>query len=258
MVQESSPTRPFSVRPTVLIADDDPIFRSIAGVILQKDGCQILSASDGQEALIISRTYDGPIDLLLSDVEMPILNGFALRERILVERPGIQVLMMSATTEACDEPLVRKPFDTAQLLKAVRTALGSKQSPPSGTTALVLEDDSSCRFVIRSILERGGFTVHEAAHSGAAIDICVRHPQPISLMVADVVLREPNVPEAAERIRALRPDMAILFTSGSPLEELQRLGLIDCQAATTGRASFLQKPFTANQLLSSTRRLLAD
>jgi len=38
--------------------------------------------------LIISRTYDGPIDLLLSDVEMPNLNGFALHERTVVERPA--------------------------------------------------------------------------------------------------------------------------------------------------------------------------
>jgi len=121
-------------------------------------------------------------------------------------------------------------------------------------TVLVLDDDDSSRFVLRAILERAAIAVLDASHAAGAVEICRSHPQAISLMVADVVLRGPGGPGAVAEIRGLRPEMAILFVSGYPLEHLEGRGLIDGQEI--GAEEFLQKPFTPQAFMSAVRNLI--
>jgi two-component system cell cycle sensor histidine kinase/response regulator CckA len=123
-------------------------------------------------------------------------------------------------------------------------------------TVLVLEDDVSSRFVFRTILERGGFTVLDTSYAAGAIEICRDYPKSIDLMIADVVLRGPTGPEAVHDIRALRPAMPILFVSGYPLEYLDNRGMVGEQGFPA-KASFLQKPFTVEVLLGMVRGLIS-
>ena len=62
----------------ILIAEDEVLVANIARIVLESDGYFILIASDGQDALFISRQYPGTIHLLLSDIKMPHLNGLEL------------------------------------------------------------------------------------------------------------------------------------------------------------------------------------
>src|ERR1700687_2217614 len=82
----------------VLIAEDEVLIRNFARIALEKEGYFVLSACDGEEALIISRAYAGLIHMLLSDIKMPGMDGLELREQILVERPGIKIMLMSGIT----------------------------------------------------------------------------------------------------------------------------------------------------------------
>lgn len=127
---------------------------------------------------------------------------------------------------------------------------------PAGQAVLVLEDDPSSRFVLKEILERGGFTVLECAYYGRALEICEHHSGPIKLMIADVVLRGQGGPEEIRRLRALQPDMAVLFISGYPLEHLENRDMIDSPRTPGGHANFLQKPFTAKILLGAVQDLI--
>jgi len=120
-------------------------------------------------------------------------------------------------------------------------------------TVLVLDDDESSRFVLRAILERAAITVLDASHAAGAVDICESHPQPICLVVVDVILRGSGGPETVKKLKALRPEMAILFVSGYPLEHLEERGLIE-QAIANGE--FLQKPFTPQVFLRAVRNLI--
>jgi two-component system, cell cycle sensor histidine kinase and response regulator CckA len=90
-------------------------------------GYFVLTACDGEEALEVSRQFTGTIHLLLSDVIMPNIDGVALREQILVERPDIDVVFMSGMVEALPGGvrLLRKPFQMAVLWHCIRELLST-------------------------------------------------------------------------------------------------------------------------------------
>ena len=128
--------------------------------------------------------------------------------------------------------------------------------PGTAHTSLVLEDDETSRFVLRTILEHAGFKVLVSGQAAEAIDMCRLHPGSIAIMVSDVVLRGSGGPDTVRQIQALQPEMAILFVSGYPLEDLENRGLLLPPFAKN--RSYLQKPFTAQSLLTAIRQLIGQ
>jgi len=120
------PARPDQT--VILLVDDEVMVRNVARITLEADGYFILTAHDGEEALHISREFPGTIHALLSDVNMPKIDGSELRERILKERPGIKVLLMSGYGNAefpTFIPFLAKPFGPATLKERIRQLLAS-------------------------------------------------------------------------------------------------------------------------------------
>ena len=126
----------------------------------------------------------------------------------------------------------------------------------SGQTALILEDNETGRFVLRAILERSGFSVLESADREEALRLANEHPGPIELLIADVVLRSAGGPEVIRRLKQRRPEMALLFVSGFPLEQLFDRGLIEPGLFQSTGALFLQKPFTASGLMETVEEMV--
>jgi CheY-like chemotaxis protein len=118
---------------TILIVDDEPEVLGVAVDMLQGKGYTVLQTGDPLEALRIARTESGVIDLLLSDVVMPLMNGREMSEQIRAIRPAIKVLFMSAYSTdtiiaygiriARGQPFVMKPFRMEDLAAQVRAAL---------------------------------------------------------------------------------------------------------------------------------------
>ncbi len=116
----------------VLVVEDEDAIREVTRRILARNGYEVITAEHGPSALEIADTYDGTIDLLLTDVVMPQMLGKEVAERITQMRPGIRVLYMSgyaqpvlASPGTLDPGvlLVEKPFSEAALLAKVREAL---------------------------------------------------------------------------------------------------------------------------------------
>jgi two-component system, cell cycle sensor histidine kinase and response regulator CckA len=126
---------------TILIVDDEPEVLALTTSILRAEGYTIVATGDPREALRIARARPEPLDLLLTDVVMPGMNGRELAGRLRVFRPGIKVLFMSAHSAetvgnfgirlAPGEPFVVKPFAVAALANKVRAVL-SGQLPVAG------------------------------------------------------------------------------------------------------------------------------
>lgn len=118
-------------QPVILVADDDVMIRNLVTLLLQAHGYFVLSASDGQEGLDLSRKYPGAIELLVTDIEMPRLNGMDLCAHLLEERPGMKVIVMSGKEmgeilgKNANLPFLPKPFDGEKLLERVRAILGA-------------------------------------------------------------------------------------------------------------------------------------
>jgi CheY-like chemotaxis protein len=118
---------------TVLVVEDEPMVRAISVESLEMLGYRVLQASNGEEALEVARAHAGTIDLVVSDVVMPVMGGPALVQRLRIERPNIKVLFVSGYT---DDAIVRqgvlepgveflqKPFALAALARRLREILG--------------------------------------------------------------------------------------------------------------------------------------
>ena len=105
----------------ILIAEDELMVAHIARIVLEHEGYFILLAHNGKSALRISRQYAGSIHLLLSDINLPKLNGLELREQIVKERLETKVLLMSGGPAPVGHlPFLRKPFKPKTLLERVR------------------------------------------------------------------------------------------------------------------------------------------
>ncbi len=123
---------------TILLVEDEINVRRLARQYLETQGYKILEAEDGAAALQIVDGYQNPIDLLLTDVVMPGLNGRELARQIVKLRPGIRVLYMSGYAEnAVGQDgmihvginLLQKPFSLPALKDRVREVLDSEPAP---------------------------------------------------------------------------------------------------------------------------------
>lgn len=117
---------------TVLVVEDQALLRKVVVSMLEQDGYRVLSAQDPQEGLELARAHKGAIDLLISDVIMPGMNGRAFAEQLNLTRPGTKVLFVSGYTEnigshhgqlEVGSGFLQKPFTYESLGRKVREIL---------------------------------------------------------------------------------------------------------------------------------------
>jgi two-component system cell cycle sensor histidine kinase/response regulator CckA len=118
---------------TILLVDDEQMVRAYVRNILKSDGFDIVEAADGVEALAIIQQLDGAINLLLTDVRMPRMDGIELAHKVSDTYPHIPVLFISGYAldieveknrhpkKACG--FVSKPFRPQPLREAVRKCI---------------------------------------------------------------------------------------------------------------------------------------
>jgi two-component system cell cycle sensor histidine kinase/response regulator CckA len=121
---------------TILVVEDEEPLRILVASVLENSGYKVLQASGGKEALKLAKEH-GHIDLLVTDVVMPGLNGRELADLIRATLPDLKLLYMSGYASdpvtqrgalASDEILLEKPFTKNSLLTKVKTVLRSRQS----------------------------------------------------------------------------------------------------------------------------------
>lgn len=115
---------------TILIVDDEKNYPPIISAILEEEGYETLVANNGLDALEIINNSD--IDLVLTDMKMPLIDGIELLERIKISDPDLPVIMMTAhgTVEKAVEAMqkgaynyILKPFDNERLILFVKKAV---------------------------------------------------------------------------------------------------------------------------------------
>ena len=119
-------------------------------------------------------------------------------------------------------------------------------------TILLVEDEPSVRILARESLREGGYTVLEAGDGEEALRVAAAHPGPIHLLLTDVVMPRMRGRVLADRLRAARPAVDVLFISGYPDAALDGRGTLEPGMA------FLEKPFTPDALLRRVRRALDE
>ncbi len=114
---------------TVLVVEDEAAVRKLAVKALRKEGCTVLSAANGVEALEVVERHEGPLDLVITDLVMPDMGGRELAEELHRRRPDLPVLFMSGYDDAMvGDPgaatdFLAKPFTPAMLAARVAESL---------------------------------------------------------------------------------------------------------------------------------------
>jgi CheY-like chemotaxis protein len=119
---------------TILLVENEPALRDLMTRFLDGRGYEVLPARNGDEALTIAGSHSGPIDLLLTDVVMPGMNGFVLADTLAGLRVETKVLYFSGYADdydvirtgldSCGRPFLLKPFSQQDLLEKVTVLLG--------------------------------------------------------------------------------------------------------------------------------------
>ena len=129
---------------TVLVVEDEPAVRAVTGRMLRGLGYEVLEATGPTQALAISGSHESPIDLLITDVVMPEMNGRALAERLQGQRPALAVLFMSGYSPDSvfrdgylseGAAYLRKPFTRDAFAASVRSVLDARGHAETGAGA---------------------------------------------------------------------------------------------------------------------------
>jgi len=126
---------------TILLAEDEPMVRNLIAIILQGNGYHVLEAIDGQNALEIAQQHNqGEIDLLLTDIVMPKMNGLELFNQFRKEFPETKVILMSGNTEdptlkdvkyQHNTGFISKPFLPQALTEKIEELLSRNTQTPT-------------------------------------------------------------------------------------------------------------------------------
>jgi two-component system cell cycle sensor histidine kinase/response regulator CckA len=112
----------------VLLAEDEPIVRNLLQQLLHSWGYRVFTARNGREAMEIAEEHKGQIDLLVSDVTMPEMEGPELAEKLKAKRPKLQVILLSGYSHTRivlqrGWKFIQKPFKPQELKAAVEDSL---------------------------------------------------------------------------------------------------------------------------------------
>ncbi len=117
-------------------------------------------------------------------------------------------------------------------------------------TILIVDDEADVREMVRDVLEAKGYTVLEASDGADALLVAGLYPEPIHLMLSDVLMPTMSGPELAEDLKAVRPDTKAVFMSGYTTEVMGEYGVL------RSGAPFIAKPFSPELLVRKLREVL--
>lgn len=259
---------------TILVIEDDRPLRTVIEIALRTAGHRVISAPNGLEAAALLGPK-GRLDLVITDVFMPEMDGFEVMKAIRVHDPAVRILMISGGGRppypdflelgkqlGADEVLA-KPFTPDKLLATVDEILARPASassaangkPGAGITVLVAEDDTMMRATIRTILEEDGYAVLEAGDGLEAMQTLrkVLSGRSVPLIITDILMPKVDGMSFISNVQQLDRSIKVLAISGGGRAIFSNLlGA----AITYGAHDSLKKPFTAKQLRDKVSRLL--
>ena len=113
--------------PTILIAEDELLTRMATRATLEDASYTVLEAGDGDEAVDVFFDNFAEIDLVVLDVQMPLLNGHEVLEKMRFVKPDVKVIFLTGVVMDWEdlgaEGIIQKPYDSRMMLRKVQEVL---------------------------------------------------------------------------------------------------------------------------------------
>jgi PAS domain S-box-containing protein len=265
-IEEHQPERILTGDETILVVDDESQLRDIIIGMLKPLGYRVFGAANGEEALQISDEFSGRIDLLLTDVIMPGMNGKKLAEILTGKRPETKVIFISGYTDdaiarhgVLEEGivLIQKPITEKILTSRIREVLDAdKESKPvcpekvdmEDIHLLVADDNEDILRLIKVYLKDHDCEIDAAENGEVAVDKFKQGKHDIVLM--DMQMPVMDGLTATQQIRDWEKEnkkeqsTIIALTGNATAEDINR-----CLEA--GATSHLAKPMSRDQLITA-------
>ncbi len=243
---------------TVLLVEDEAGVRQYCVEQLRDLGYTVLEAGDAETALLALEEHPG-IELLLTDVGLPGVNGGELAKRAQAKRPELAVLFASGYPREIVRQrgqlqpgikLLAKPYTRMQLAQRVRALLDARPPHDEGARAraLLLEDDPSLRQMTGQLLHEIGVNALEVGNL-AETRAAIANGLPVDLAIVDMNLGGENGMDAIRELRAANPKLPVIITSGYG-DSVQR----GADAHDDAHTIILPKPYS----LSALKRIIVS
>jgi signal transduction histidine kinase/DNA-binding response OmpR family regulator len=229
---------PGSQEETILVVEDDDDVRAYTVEILRELGYRVLEAHDGPAALRLIERPDVVIDLVFTDVVMPVMSGRELVDAAHAIRPHLRVLYTSGYTRNAivhggrldpGVQIIAKPFTFDALSAKIRSVLDS------GRTGrfLLVSADASVRMLTADALVAAGYPVDEAETAAEALGKVRAARGSYSAVVIDESLGDGRGPALLKELRALHADLPLLLTASEDAERADTLQADRCTGLIT-------------------------
>ncbi|MBF0620893.1 MAG: response regulator [Magnetococcales bacterium] len=251
----------FVSRVTILYVDDSDLFHSVVPVYLRDAGYNVVEAWDGREALEVLDQNE--VDLILSDVEMPVMDGFTFCKT--VNRSSEKDIPIVLLTSLASEDAIKKGFDAGaddyitkplflpEVLSRIHRLLDMSQTQGRSERILVVEDSDTIRSMSVNALKAQGFQVDEANNGTVALVRLLERPYDI--LVTDYEMPHLDGLQLCKRIRKQQDSVnqylpVIFATTRNSKADLVRMSSIGIEACIT-------KPFSPERMIAEVERVLA-
>lgn len=233
---------------TVLVVDDDEPLRTSLVANLELEGYRCLEARDGAEAVAIVQEKGASIDVVISDVRMPKLDGVAAFREIKRIRPDLPVILMTAFSQerlVFDAmvdgvfTVVNKPFDAARLLEIAERAVSRPQ-------VLVVDDSTEFLDSLSAGLRLSGQRPITTRDGREALEML--RESNVDVAVIDLLLPGRDGVGVLEDLRREKPCVRAIMITGHDVPDLIR------RASSLGSHTALRKPFDVRELV----RIIAE
>ncbi len=260
----------------VLLVDDDDDVRDIAQKALERFGYRVLPAGDGAVAVALFNQRRLEIDVVLTDMSMPVMDGPTMISALKAIDPEVRVIGSSGLVSSSNvaraasvgvEHFVAKPYTAAALLQTLqavlsqpavsptpvpqkspaleRTPLIKAPSPLNGKRLLVVDDEQAIRKLSKRVLERNGFLVLTAESAEEALPLLESPGFFLDGLITDLNLPGMDGYELARLVRERFPLVKVILVSGTFLK-----------ADTTAERCVLPKPYSSTALLDAVTEML--
>ncbi|MGL1863395.1 MAG: response regulator [Pseudodesulfovibrio sp.] len=250
MVTHDNSTAAEEAPARILVVDDSNAIRFALQSSLTEAGFSVTLAVDGEDGL--AKALERDFDLIITDVEMPKMDGFELCAKLKGEFKTSQVPIIILSTLASDEHVEKgfrvgadaylaKGSDINEKIDRIKDILNAKNFL-TGSRVLVVDDSSSIRLFLKAGLMKEGFVVKTASDGLEAMEVLPEFKP--NLIITDLMMPEMDGGELCRAVKKSEEFASIPIVVMSTLNDKPLMRRLMRQGAST----FLVKPFTVTQL----------
>ncbi|MBF0191200.1 MAG: response regulator [Magnetococcales bacterium] len=252
-------------KPVILYVDDSDLMHRTVVAPLKEEGYEVIEAWDGREAMEVIDERDGRIDLILSDVEMPVMDGIALCRNLRSSRTeDIPFVLLTSldTAEAVErgfnagaDDYLTKPVLVHEMLSRIKRLLKTtgRQEASRPERILIVDDSAVIRGMMLTALRSHGFQAETVEHGVAAL--AKLQERRYDLMISDYDMPHMNGLELCMKVRqepSPWQQMPIIFVTARDAKA------DEVRVKSLGVQAFITKPFNADRFLAETERVLSE